>query len=45
MAVIKPTDEGLLLKELAPDTSLEEVIKNTEAKLIISNDLKTMDII
>lgn len=45
MAVIEPIEEGLLLKELAPDTSLEEVIKNTEAKLIISDDLKTMDII
>ncbi|MBB6062013.1 acetate CoA/acetoacetate CoA-transferase beta subunit [Thermosipho japonicus] len=41
LAVIKPTDEGLLLKEIAKETSLDEVLSLTEAKLIISDDLKT----
>ena len=42
-AVIEPTDRGLLLRELAPGVLLEEVIAATEAKLIISNDLKEMN--
>lgn len=41
LAVIQPTDEGLLLKEIAKETTLDEVLSLTEAKLIISDDLKT----
>lgn len=41
LAVIQPTNEGLLLKEIAKETTLEEVLSLTEAKLIISDDLKT----
>lgn len=41
LAVIRPTDEGLVLEEIAEETTLEEVIKLTEAKLIISENLKT----
>ncbi|WP_350343432.1 3-oxoacid CoA-transferase subunit B [Proteinivorax tanatarense] len=41
MAVIKVTEKGLLLKEIAFNTTVEEVQKNTQAKLIIDEDLKT----
>src|SRR5512139_459896 len=34
MAVIEPTEEGLLLREIAPGLSLEQVIAATEANLI-----------
>ena len=44
MCVIKVTDEGLLLTEVHPDYTLEEVIAATEAKLIVSPDLKAYDI-
>jgi len=39
MAVIEPTDEGLLLKEIFSDTTIEEVVKYTEAKLIIPENV------
>lgn len=35
MAVIQVTSEGLVLDELAPDSSIEAVVKATEAKLIV----------
>ncbi len=44
MAVIEPTQDGLVLKEIAPGLTVEEVLKVTEAKLKISSDLKTMKI-
>ena len=44
MGVIKVTPEGLLLTELAPETTVEEVIYATEAELIISESLKVMDV-
>lgn len=40
LAVMEVTKEGLLLKEIAKNTSLEEVKEITEADLIISDDLK-----
>ncbi|MFN4201182.1 3-oxoacid CoA-transferase subunit B [Fervidobacterium riparium] len=40
LAVIRPTDEGLVLEEIAEETTLEEVLKLTEARLIVSKDLK-----
>jgi len=40
LAVIRPTDEGLVLEEIAEETTLEEVINLTEAKLIVSSQLK-----
>ena len=43
MAVIEVTPKGLLLTELAPETTLEEVISATEAELIISENLKVMN--
>ncbi|MDA8123591.1 MAG: 3-oxoacid CoA-transferase subunit B [Deltaproteobacteria bacterium] len=41
-AVIEVTPKGLLLKEIAAGTTAEEVQSLTEAKLIVSPDLKTM---
>lgn len=41
LAVIKVTDEGLLLAEVAEGVSVEEVIAKTEAPLKIADDLKT----
>ena len=35
LAVMDVTPEGLVLREIAPDTTVEEVIANTEATLII----------
>ncbi|AKI97509.1 CoA transferase subunit B [Kosmotoga pacifica] len=35
LAVIEPTEEGLLLKEVAPGVSVEEVLQRTEASLIV----------
>jgi 3-oxoacid CoA-transferase subunit B len=42
LAVIKVTLEGLVLEEIAPDTTVEEVQKATAAKLIIAQPVKTM---
>jgi acetate CoA/acetoacetate CoA-transferase beta subunit len=42
LAVIEVTDKGFLLKEIAEDTTIEEVRRLTEAELIISDDLKKM---
>ncbi|MTI53355.1 3-oxoacid CoA-transferase subunit B [Geosporobacter ferrireducens] len=42
MGVIEVTSQGLLLKEINPEFSIEEVQKATEAALIISEDLKQM---
>ena len=41
MAVIEITDKKAILKEIAFWTNLDDVIKATEAELIISNDLTT----
>jgi 3-oxoacid CoA-transferase subunit B len=42
MAYIKVTPQGLLLQEIAPGLTKEDVQKATEAQLIISPDLKAM---
>lgn len=42
MAVIKVTNDGLLLTEINPEYTLEEVIAATEAELRVSEDLKHM---
>ncbi|MDQ7095435.1 3-oxoacid CoA-transferase subunit B [Desulfosporosinus sp. PR] len=44
MAVIEVTKSGLVLKEIAPGLTTEEVQIATEAELIIGNDLKVMEI-
>jgi 3-oxoacid CoA-transferase subunit B len=42
MAYIRVTPEGLLLEELAPGLTVDDVQKATEAKLRVSSELKTM---
>lgn len=42
MCVIEVTPEGLLLKELNPEYTLEEVKAATEAEIIIPEHLVTM---
>ena len=42
LAVIQVTPEGLVLEEIAPDTSVEEVVKATAAKLIVRGTPKEM---
>ncbi|MPQ30626.1 CoA transferase subunit B [Clostridium estertheticum] len=44
LAVMEVTDNGLVLIEIHKDTTVEEVKSLTEAELIISDDLKIMDI-
>ena len=44
LAVIEPTEKGLILKELAPNISVEEVIEKTDAHLLISKDIKEMKV-
>lgn len=44
MGVIEVTQNGLVLKEIAPDTTVEEVKAATEAELIISPELKVMEV-
>lgn len=41
MAVIEVTENGLLLTEIAVDTTVEQVIQATGAELNIASDLKT----
>jgi 3-oxoacid CoA-transferase len=43
MAVIEVVPEGLLLKEIAPDTTVDAVRKATGAELIVAPDVKTME--
>jgi len=42
LAVIRVTMEGLLLEEISPFATVEEVVAKTEAKLKISDDLTIM---
>ena len=42
MAVIEPTEEGLLLREIAPGLSIERVVAATEANLIVSAHVPEM---
>ena len=44
LAFIKVTPEGLLLREVAPGWTSEEVQALTEPKLIIDNDLKEVEL-
>ena len=41
LAVIEVTPKGLLLIEIAEDTTVEEVLQKTEAPLVVSGGLKT----
>lgn len=44
LAVIEVTDKGLVLKELGPEATVEEVVAATEAELIIPDNLGRMDV-
>ena len=44
MAVIEVTPHGLLLKEVAPGLTPEEVQASTEPTLIIAKDIKEIDL-
>ncbi len=44
MAVIEVSPEGLVLREYYPTYTIEDIIKATEAKLIIPKDIKVMDL-
>lgn len=43
MGVIEVTKDGLVLKEINPEYSVEDIKNATEAELIISDDLKPME--
>lgn len=44
LGVMEPTEKGLVLKEIAKDITIDEIIDVTEAELIISEDLKVMEV-
>lgn len=44
MGVMEVTDEGIVLKEINPEFTVEQVQEATEAKLIIADDLKPMEV-
>lgn len=44
LCVIDVTNDGLLLKEIHKDTTIDEIKFLTDADLIIPNNLKIMDI-
>jgi acetate CoA/acetoacetate CoA-transferase beta subunit len=44
MAVIEPTEEGLLLKEVAPNVTVDEVISNTGATLLVPETVPAMQV-
>jgi len=44
MGVIEVTDKGLVLKEINPEYTVEEVQAATEAELIIDENLKNMEV-
>ncbi|MDD3371484.1 MAG: 3-oxoacid CoA-transferase subunit B [Alphaproteobacteria bacterium] len=44
LAVIEPTDEGLVLKETAPGVTVDQVVAATEAKLIVPANVPTMNV-
>ena len=43
LAVIQVTPEGMVLEEIAPGLTVEEVQRVTEPRLIVSPDVKTME--
>ena len=44
LAVIEPTDDGLVLREVAPGVTVEQVVAATSAKLIVPANVPTMAI-
>jgi 3-oxoacid CoA-transferase subunit B len=43
MAYIRVTNKGLVLEEIAPGMSTEDVQRATEAKLLVSPNLRIME--
>ena len=43
MAYIRVTREGLVLEEIAPGLTADDVQRATEARLIVSPELKVME--
>ena len=44
LAVLKPTDQGIQLAELAPGISVDDVVKSTEAELLVAESTPVMDL-
>ncbi|NVO16071.1 MAG: 3-oxoacid CoA-transferase subunit B [Rhodoplanes sp.] len=44
LAVIEPTDEGLVLRERAPGVTVDQIVAATSAKLVIDGDVPEMDL-
>ncbi len=44
LAVIEPTDEGLLLREVAPGATVDEILENTAANLIVPETIPSMQV-
>jgi acetate CoA/acetoacetate CoA-transferase beta subunit len=44
MAVIEPTEQGLLLRERAPGVSVAEIVAATGAELLVAGDVPEMPI-
>jgi acetate CoA/acetoacetate CoA-transferase beta subunit len=42
LAVIRPTPEGLVLREVAPGVAVDEVVAKTSARLIVPDDVGEM---
>ncbi|WP_297597501.1 3-oxoacid CoA-transferase subunit B [uncultured Cetobacterium sp.] len=42
--VLEVTEKGLLLKEISPFSSVEDIIATTEATIIVDDNLKTMEV-
>jgi acetate CoA/acetoacetate CoA-transferase beta subunit len=42
MAVIEPTDAGLVVREIAPDTTIADVKEATAAELIVPAEIPQM---
>ena len=45
LAVIEPTDEGLALSEVAPGVTVDEVLENTSARLIVPETVPSMSVV
>ncbi len=43
LALIEVTPEGLVLKERAPDVTVEEIVEKTDVSLKVEGDVKVMD--
>jgi len=44
LAVITPVEKGLVLKEVAPGVTVEQVLQATDAELIVPDDVRTMQV-